>query len=1026
VGGDIVVELGTNPVVLGSLNNVDYFVNAGTLLEDFESGWNGAGANGSFAADTEHFKTGTQGIKVTSSDNNTFIIYKTVSWDLSVTESFAFWFYVDNVSKVGSPAYQFRLSSLADGSKYFYYALNPTKYRTGWNYVNIRKDDFTNVNGESWSNTMVKVWFAARAKAGATINVTFDSLILNSYATPKCVISFDDASASQYNVAFPYMQGLGLKGTIAVPGNLAGILTVSQLTEMQTAGWDIIGHSYNHVDLTTLSYAELVTELTNEINWLNTNGFYRGAYHSVTPYGSNSNVIEKVERQLGIKTSHTGIVALDFPANYNFQALSHYGISTYETLAAYKAQIDEAILYGRLVYLSFHRIVTPTSLTNDITAADFEALMDYIVASGIDVVTISEWYDGLNEGTGARVLADASQGEASVGITSVAAVFITESVVVTGFITTAGGLINRYLPGATMTTVEGRIYRYIATAGLAEGGGTTFLSHVSCSSASSFRAFGEVFFGEILRSIVKILARATISCTASASKLPAVSLQSTTTVVCRGTLFKAGKLKCTIDGIDRSSWVAIDTVQLTDELNVRNSARFRLNIPADAPVKPVIGSIIEFGNGVSVQFSGTIERMKKTMIGRSGVIYYDTEAVDWTQVCDRRLVARVYTNLAMSEVVYRIWNTYLKSEGLQLAIQDTGPIITKAVFNYQTVTDCFNEIAELTGYAWYVDYSKTIHFINRDSLTAPFAIDETMETSHVQELAIEETRSQYRNKEFVHVTRALTISKVVRFVGNGQQRSFPLVYPIAKKPENITLVNAAGGSLVQTIGVRGDGTDDKDWYYALNEKEITQNEDSQLWPSLTPFDTLVISYQGSYQTLITIQDDAEIAARIALEGGTGIYERVENDARLEEVQQGTEYAQSLLRRFGIIPKNVTFRTDLQGLKPGQILTMNMPTYGINYEDFLITEIEASDISGMFFRYQITCVSGEYLGSWVDFYKALAGVSLANNSYLIRDDEVILETYTVSDESFTITESIVVAEPSAISYFGTAKVDRSEV
>jgi len=763
---------------------------------------------------------------------------------------------------------------------------------------------------------------------------------------------------------------------------------------------------------------------------------------------------------------------------------------------------------------------------------------------------------------------------ASVSISASASLAINSELV--SAITTVGGRANKFLPGSSFITVDGRAYRYIAVAGVIEGGGIIYLSNVITTGATFIEAIGDIFFGDILRSSVSITTRATIHGNATlihggagqpqnnlmlnpsfeslastndwtswnehanggtiedtalshtgdhAVKLTYVNspvgnidqavtvtpqtnysitfwtrgdgihsgrfyvydlthltflvyvtdtkLSGTTyqrcavsfttpagcnsvrirfyppavagsayfddvtftkpdlvmtgkaNIVCRGTLFKAGKLRCIIDNFDRSNWVSVDSVQLTDELNARNNARFRLNIPSDATDKPIVGSIVEFGNGVSTQYSGTIERMKKTMLGRSGVVFYDTEAVDWTQVCDRRLVARVFTNISMSDILYQIWNDYLRDEGLQLATHDVGPIINKAVFNYQTVTDCFNEIAELTGYAWYVDYAKTVHFINRDTLVAPFVLDETMGTAHTMDLAIEETRSQYRNKEYVYVTRATTTTKVQKFIGDGQTRSFSLTYPIAKAPQSIALADALGHITVQTVGLRG--TDlDKDWYYSPDEKEITQNEDSQLWPSLTSLDTLVVTYQGTYRTLLAVQDDVEIAARMAIEGGTGLYERIENDGRIEELQQGTDYANALLRRYGVIPKSVNFRTDLQGLRPGQILTINMPTYGINYEDFLITELEATDVGGLYFRYTVTAVSGEFLGSWVDFFKALAGVSLTNNAYLIRDDEVILQTYTVAGDTFSVTEDIAVTQPTAIAQFGIAKIDRSEV
>jgi hypothetical protein len=52
---------------------------------------------------------------------------------------------------------------------------------------------------------------------------------------------------------------------------------------------------------------------------------------------------------------------------------------------------------------------------------------------------------------------------------------------------------------------------------------------------------------------------------------------------------------------------------------------------------------------------------------------------------------------------------------------EDGPAIEKLVFNYVPgIVRRFDEIAELAGYIWYIDYEKRLHFTPKDRNTAPF------------------------------------------------------------------------------------------------------------------------------------------------------------------------------------------------------------------------------------------------------------------------------------------------------------------
>jgi hypothetical protein len=112
--------------------------------------------------------------------------------------------------------------------------------------------------------------------------------------------------------------------------------------------------------------------------------------------------------QLYVELHITGGRFYIFPGNNKIQAniandlnrLARYEITTSLTLTDYQAIVDKAINLGGLVYFNLHDIVSPAEDATDITPADFHAIVDYVKtktdADLIDVVTISEWYNGLS------------------------------------------------------------------------------------------------------------------------------------------------------------------------------------------------------------------------------------------------------------------------------------------------------------------------------------------------------------------------------------------------------------------------------------------------------------------------------------------------------------------------------------------------------------------------------------------------------------------------------------------------------
>ena len=408
-------------------------------------------------------------------------------------------------------------------------------------------------------------------------------------------------------------------------------------------------------------------------------------------------------------------------------------------------------------------------------------------------------------------------------------------------------------------------------------------------------------------------------------------------------------------------------------------------------------------------FAGSISRISESQhVGTSG-LWYEIECADYNELCDRHFVARAYDNQTLGQIVTDIVTQDLAGEGISTAGVETGPTITRAVFNYSTVTAAFNDLSDLTGLSWYIDYNKTLYFRSRNSNLAPFGLTAT--SKNWRNLRVERTREQYRNRQYLRAGQDLTSTRTENFAGDGKRRTFTLSYPVGKVP-TITVNGVA-----KTVGIRTVDSG-KDFYWNKGSPDIVQDDAGTL---LTSTDTLAVTYQGLFPIIVASENAAEISARAALMGGTGVYESVDEAAEIDSNSLAIDYANGLLRRFGVIPTVVTFETDTAGLAAGQLININIPVHGLS-GDFLIESVETNDINARLLRYQVKALSGERLGGWDEFFRKLSDTG---GSLVLRENEVLLMLRTFG-ESMVLSDAMTTTAVAPETRVGYALVGFSEV
>jgi peptidoglycan/xylan/chitin deacetylase (PgdA/CDA1 family) len=220
---------------------------------------------------------------------------------------------------------------------------------------------------------------------------------------PNGCISFacDDGRLSQYTRMAPALDKYGYGATAYVITEYLGDvnkMTYAQAKELENFHrWEIGGHAYSknaHDNgMTSLSLPDLDVELRNLRNWLQ-QGNHKAADLFAYPLGyDNPDVVEVVSRYF---TNARQIVRapfqnVDLDQPYRMRSNS---MSSSDLLATAKTWVDKAVANGVWFTITMHDIVdgTPASGT-EWSTADFQALVDYVAASGAECMPVGAALD---------------------------------------------------------------------------------------------------------------------------------------------------------------------------------------------------------------------------------------------------------------------------------------------------------------------------------------------------------------------------------------------------------------------------------------------------------------------------------------------------------------------------------------------------------------------------------------------------------------------------------------------------------
>ena len=450
-----------------------------------------------------------------------------------------------------------------------------------------------------------------------------------------------------------------------------------------------------------------------------------------------------------------------------------------------------------------------------------------------------------------------------------------------------------------------------------------------------------------------------------------------------------------INGIDRTQFIDNDSISFSDNLTeIINTCSFTLfdwhNIIKPNEGEEVIVYFKETPSAIPVKiFAGEITETPQSSIAPGLLKFeYDIRCSDYGKKLQKELVVESYINQYAGDIIKNLVSLY--APDFTYANVQTGIQIAFIGFNYKSLSECIREIAKLTGYDWYVDYDKDIHFFSKETNIAPYQLTENIATTgHYKDLKISVDKSQLRNNVIVRGGIYLSDLYIQERTADGVQLSFSTDY-FPRTPVSV-YVDTGGGYVLKTLGIDNINTSGFDFVVNYNEKVI-KNLD---YPMLSAGHKIKFTYKYDVQLMAQASDESSIALIQSIEGGTGIYSHIINDQTIVSIETAEARAVAELEIYANPLVSGSFQTDQNNYKSGQLLTVDMTNWGFN-ASYLIQKIRGKFRSDLRFQYDITFATR--LKGLTQF---LTDLFDAGKQIIVRENEIIHDLAKLPKETITL-------------------------
>lgn len=429
----------------------------------------------------------------------------------------------------------------------------------------------------------------------------------------------------------------------------------------------------------------------------------------------------------------------------------------------------------------------------------------------------------------------------------------------------------------------------------------------------------------------------------------------------------------TIGGTDKTRSIEAGSLRIDNILTQKaDTCSFSILSYDARPYTPRAGQEVVITDAGTRIFAGHIQRVDAKPISYS-TVRYRVDCVDYTHLLDAKLVPDSFENQTAADIISSIMTTYGPAGFTTTNV--VAPILVKYIgFNYKPISKCLQELAELLGYDWYVDYDKNLYFFAQQSIAAPFQINDNDGSYRFGTLIIRRDNSQVRNSIVVRGGEYLGTEFTTQIEANGTDFIFNLPYKYTDFDATLT-----GNPLNLGIDYINQ-PDSYDALYNFNEK-LLRFKDTDV-PSAGAI--LRVSGKPHLPVIVKLKSQDDIDTMASLEGSGGEYQFLIIDKSINSKEGARQRANAEILAYANTLSEGEFVTETSGLKAGQKIFINSTSRGIA-EYFIINKVSMTQFGPDTLLYHVSLITTRTM----DMIDILQKLLLAENKKIeIKTDEVI--------------------------------------
>lgn len=408
-------------------------------------------------------------------------------------------------------------------------------------------------------------------------------------------------------------------------------------------------------------------------------------------------------------------------------------------------------------------------------------------------------------------------------------------------------------------------------------------------------------------------------------------------------------------------------------------------------------------------FAGFITLIQPDVVGID--VVWKCRAQDYTVLLDKTIASDIYEGMTDKEIIIDAFTTYLPEVTTATYIEESVTF-DRLVANRWTLRRLLDTLSASSGFDWYVDYDKKLHYFAKETNAAPFGLSTSPDGSTTYPFKMKSYKSDATkiiNRVIVEGGTFLSGDTDWEFPANGTQVNVQIDYRFWPQDGDTIIdvfINTGTDGVPiwteKTVGV--DNVDD------LTSYNVLHNRDEKLLrfaaghkPS--NLDRAVkLSGRSLARVILSTDSDASFAKY------NRWFEDKIQDESIESLAVAEQAGKAVLAEFAFAREQGVAEITEDGLASGMLIPLVDSVRGLN-DNYLIHSLTTRFKGGQLAIYDIQF--GEYNPDLIDIILSLkraatAPLQQSDDEVLHKLIEMVLDRVGVEDADTTLTTHLTEA------------------